>query len=90
MTAGHGLLRFARNDRIFGVATGRVETRLDHVASKVAALDTKLDGPDSKVAALDSRVDAVHQSLGARPDRAVAQAATNLQITLAALQDKPR
>ena len=52
-----------------------METRLDHVASKVTALD--------------SRVDAVHQSLGARPDHAAAQAATNFQITLAALQDKP-
>jgi outer membrane murein-binding lipoprotein Lpp len=61
---------------------GRLESKLDHVASKVETLD-------AKVGVLDAKVDAVDRLLGARMDRYAAQAATNLQIALAALQDKP-
>jgi hypothetical protein len=41
------------------------------------------------VETLEAKVDAVDRSLGARLDQLAAQAATNLQIVLAALQDKP-
>ena len=54
---------------------GPVETKLDHVASEVEALDPKGD--------------AEHWSLGAWPDRAPAHDATNLQMILAALRDEP-
>src|SRR5512132_180866 len=62
--------------------TGRLESKLDHVASKVETLD-------AKVGALDAKVDAVDRWLGARMDQFAAQAATNLLIVLAALPDKP-
>lgn len=53
-------------------------------------LDAKIERLDSNVGALDSKIDAVDRSLGARMDQLTAQAATNLQIVLAALQDKSR
>ena len=69
--------------------TGCVETKLDHVASKVETLNSKVGGLDAKVGPLDAKLDAVDRSLGARMDRYAAQAATNLQIVLAALMDRP-
>lgn len=59
-----------------------LESKPDHVASKVETLD-------AKVGVLDAKVDAVDRLLGARMDRYAAQAATNLQIVLAALMDRP-
>jgi hypothetical protein len=44
---------------------------------------------EAKIERVDAKVDAVDRLLGARLDQPAAQAATNLQIVLAALQDKP-